>query len=513
MKKIILMLFILGVSLTAPAAYENRELLWEADFSSPEALQRWAGYKIANYLPKGGPNNSPAVSFVLPKVGAKLMSIQLDPVKLQGLIQLEAVCRGKELEKGTKHFLGSKIMLSISQDGKKNCPEPLRQYGTYDWRTFSMVQLIPANTESISLTLGIQLASGTFEVASVKIYRCVEVDNPVAVKPPVNLEAQAIPRGPGHGTKYRGFMSGGDMSPEALETLDKWNANLIRYQMSPGRNVKPKADISTPEKYLAWIDSEINRLDELMPLFKKHGIKIVLDLHAGPGTIANEVMSNVLVETTKLDILEEAWRRFARHFRGNPQIYGYDLLNEPVAERYIQGEVDPWYTMSERLAKAIREIDPDTPIITEPNFASTRPLNVKNVIYSPHLYSPHSYTHQGIGARKVKWSYPGIIDGVYWDKDQLRVSMKDAIEFQQKYHVPMFVGEFSVIFDAKGGDQYLKDIIELMEEYGWDWTYHAFRESLIWSLEYERDDSGKSVKSEDNARKRVVLEFLKKNKK
>lgn len=112
---------------------------------------------------------------------------------------------------------------------------------------------------------------------------------------------------------------------------------------------------------------------------------------------------------------------------------------------------------------------------------------------------------------EIHWSYPGWINGVYWDKEQIRVSMKDAIEFQRKHKIPIFVGEFSVIVRAPGGERYLKDMIELLEEYGWDWTYHAFREWGGWSLEHESTPDGKILSSEDNPRLRVVVEAFRKN--
>ena len=509
MKKTVLLL-LLTASACLSAAYRNTELLWEADFRSAGALKRWTDSSAAQYLPAGGPDGSPAVAFVLPKRGTRWMSIGLDPAKLRGLIQLEAVVRGKELTRGPQPYFGSKVMLAISAGGKTRHPEPLRRYGTYGWTKVCIVENIPDNADKVTLSLGIQNASGTFEVAGVRIFRCVETDDPSEGKPAVNAEAQAIPRGPGKGAKFRGFMSGGDLSPEAVGTLAEWNVNLIRYQMNPGLNVKPKADISTPEKYLAWIDSEIKRLDELMPLFREHGIKVAIDLHTGPGTGISQVASNILGAGTSLDTLDAAWRKLASHYRGNPQIYGYDLLNEPVAENYVRGVENPWLAISERLVRVIREVDPDTPIITEPDFANTRPLADRNVIYSPHFYSPHAYTHQGV-LGQVRWSYPGVIDGVYWDKEQLRVSMKEVNEFQKKHGVPIFVGEFSVINWAKGGDRYLADMIELFEEYGWDWAYHAFREWDAWSIEHEGKAFRSVVPSPDNPRKRVLLEALKKN--
>ena len=222
MQKIFLLLSLL-IAVSASAAYRNTELLWQSDFSSAAALKQWTDGSAAVWLAKGGPDGSPAISFQLQKQGTRWMSFSLDPAKVRGLIQLEATVRGRDLVRGPKSYLGSKVMLSYTADGRTQNPEPMRRYGTYDWTTVSMVQNIPDKVEKITLSLGIQEASGTFEIADVKIYRCVETADPGLGKPAVNREAQAIPRGPGRGTKYRGFMSGGDLSPEAFRMLGAWN--------------------------------------------------------------------------------------------------------------------------------------------------------------------------------------------------------------------------------------------------------------------------------------------------
>ncbi len=48
----------------------------------------------------------------------------------------------------------------------------------------------------------------------------------------------------------------------------------------------------------------------------------------------------------------------------------------------------------------------------------------------------------------------------------------------------MFVGEFSAIRIAPTGSavRYLEDVTSLFEEFGFDWTYHAYREWQGWSL-------------------------------
>lgn len=52
--------------------------------------------------------------------------------------------------------------------------------------------------------------------------------------------------------------------------------------------------------------------------------------------------------------------------------------------------------------------------------------------------------------------------------------------------MPIYIGEFSSIRWAPNNStfNYLRDCIELFEEYNWDWTFHAFREWDGWSVEH-----------------------------
>ncbi len=512
MKSVFLAWFFLLAS-SLGAGYVNTELLYSNDFNSPESLKGWRVKPEKNFQPRGGVDGKGALVFKTSGDDTDWLTSLLDPNTIKGLIRVEATIRGKDLKPGGKSYFGTKVMLRYKTGSVSFYPEPVRSFGSYDWKKVELLVDLPANTSEVELYLGLQGAPGEFRVDNVKIYRCIESnDETAAVKPGVNLEAAKIPRGPGKGTRYRGVMSGGDLSPEAFRELAAWNVNLLRYQLGPG-----KRDVSTPEKYLAWIDDEIKKIDTILPLCKEHGIKLIVDLHRGPGTQVTEVSSNVLSGDTNLGTLDETWKRLAGHFKGNPLIYGYDLLNEPVNTGQSLTAVS-WQQIAERLVNVIRAIDPETPIIVEPfaaidYFEGLTPIKAKNIIYSPHFYQPFSYSHQGVFTKWLKWSYPGVIDGTYWDKDQLRVAMKSTIEFQRKYNVPIFVGEFSAIAWARGGDRYLADTIELMEEYGWDWTYHAFREWAGWSVEFESAEPHQYTPSIDNPRKRVLLEGLQKNRK
>ena len=381
---------------------------------------------------------------------------------------------------------------------------------TFGWTLVQKVELIPEDTQKLTIILGLENATGDYWCDCFSIYRGKEIDS--TVKKTATPSPSA---GDWKGGNYRGFMSGNDLSDAAFRTLADWNANLLRYQMtSPVRR-----DISSKEKYLDWINDEMKKVDQVLELCRKYGVKMVIDLHTGPaGSRRNAVSNNIITDPEMvLPQLKAAWQLLATHYKGNPCIYGYDILNEPQTENDVMNGKHPWERISAEIVKAIRAIDNDMPVIIEPDLSAVRTLHyidAPNIIYSVHAYAPIEYTHQRVtDDRMLEWSYPGEINGVKWDRAALRNDLQKIREFQLKHNVRIFVGEFSTIIWAKGREQYLADLIDVFEEFEWDWTYHAFREWPGWSLEYTADKPMTFNYKPDNPARKVVLEVLRKNKK
>ena len=514
MKKLLFLLMSTGMALHG-ALISTDEVLFQENFDSPDSLKRW---QVIGRRPKFLPGEAPdgrgnAVRFTLEKEGDSKISLPLDPKKISGLISFEGYIRGTDLN-GRATYLGPKFMLTVYDGKKYYYPEPVKGFGSYDWKKVKLFSRLPENCRSLTLTPGIQGGERTWDVAQIKILRAREGSDEEAAHSAVRADTSDIPRGPvvpGMRTQYRGVMSGDDLSPEAFAELGRWKVNLIRYQMYPGAELRKT--LTTEEAYLRWIDSEIARLDkEILPLARQYDIKLALDLHYG-GRKLTQLLSNELTpNSTNLELLEKTWRKLATHYRGNEMIYGYDLLNEPKPEDPTK---NPWPEMAQRLVDVIREVDPDTPIIVEWFLTLPFPVSGKNLIYSFHFYSPGEYTHNQVSSvhSATNWRYPGVINGLWWDKEQMREEFRPYIEFQKKHGVRMFIGEFSVVAWAPGGAQYLQDCVDLFEEYGWDWTYHAFREWSGWSVEH----AGKSRKDNrrvgDTDRKQVLLKAFEKNRK
>ncbi len=516
-----------GLALFFSAAAAEEEL-FSCDFNSPETLKGWntahwhdpepATGRLDGcattmaYRPKGGIDNSGCVEFTSTDPACNfLFSIPLDPEKVRGRgVILEGWLKAENLTKPEISYLGPKLMLAaVTAKGTADHPDQAKEYGSYGWKKFTAFSRTKADVTKMSVNLGIQGCTGKVWIDNVRVY--LEPLPEGAGKP---LAGQLPPNST---TRFRGVMSGADLSEAAFRELrGVWNANLLRFQISRG-----KGDHTTEAGFREIVRTNLERLDKILPLARKYGIKVVIDMHVGPGTSLNPQLSNQLSwEPAMQQLLIDVWREIAEKYRNEPMIYGYDLLNEPREENYVYvpgGGVN-WNRLADRIARAIREVDPETPIVIEPHgwggadgLGTFLPVNVPNVIYSIHSYNPGAYTHQGVMAGRPRGVvYPGTIGGKKFDRAVLEESFRPAIEFQKKYQVPIYVGEFGVARWAPNGEQWLDDMISIFEKYGWDWTFHSFREWEGWDAEIGSDPNDRT-RIGDTPRRRVLLSYMKRN--
>ena len=313
--------------------------------------------------------------------------------------------------------------------------------------------------------------------------------------------------------RRRGVMSPArDMTEDDFKTLKSWGATLLRYQIvRDWHGVDANRDIVEYDK---WIQSRLDHLDKVvLPLAGKYGMKVVIDVHVPPGGRDAASEHNMFYEERYARYFVDMWRRIARRFKGREGIYGYDLINEPCHKRMAAPGFDCW-SLQRKAAEAVRAEDAETPIIATANewsgpaaFAALKPFAVENVIYQVHMYEPFDFTHQRVlGTRPWTAGWPNREKG--WDRSYLKKVLAPVRAFQKKYGAKIYVGEFSAACWAPDAGKYLKDAISVFEEYGWDWTYHAFREWPGWSVELEGENAENLRPSKNNPRKRALLDGL-----
>jgi hypothetical protein len=255
----------------------------------------------------------------------------------------------------------------------------------------------------------------------------------------------------------------------------------------------------------------VDHIDALVEMIGKADMFVTIGFRTGPGRSEYSLCcegedwawgyfnDTMWEEQTHQDAWVEMWRYTAAHYRHNPYVVGYKLMVEPnVAgilfdiwepeefySRYADTLYD-WNQLYPRIVAAIREVDPDTPILVNAEGFSAiewlpylTPVDQPRIVYIAHQYHPYEqYTNQEPGLGN---EYPGYYDIDYdwvsddFDRDWLDNLLSILDDYSADHGVPVGVDEFGVARYAPNGDRYMDDIMGLFEQRGinyslWEWS-------------------------------------------
>jgi hypothetical protein len=177
-------------------------------------------------------------------------------------------------------------------------------------------------------------------------------------------------------------------------------------------------------------------LDDLVAWCKANGIYVIIDLHAAPGGQTGKNIDDSLNNQPELfmdarfqDQLVAFWEAIARHYKGEPTVAGYDLLNEPLPEQSgaagkYKAQLEPLY---KRVTQAIRRIDAKHMVILEGADWSndwsvfTEPFD-SNLVYQFHYYC---------------WANPPVM-----------TSIQRFLDDRKRFNAPVWVGEMGEMDNA-----------------------------------------------------------------
>ena len=200
-------------------------------------------------------------------------------------------------------------------------------------------------------------------------------------------------------------------------------------------------------------------LDRLIAWSRTEQIYVMLDLHGAPGgqTGANIDDSAgypwLYNSPAEQEHLIAVWRRLAKHYRDEPIVLGYDLLNEPIPHfpklAPLNSSLEPLY---KRLAEEVRKVDPHHILFLggaqwDSNFAVFGKPFDTNVAYTFHKY----------------WTAP--------DESVIR----PYIDFREQYDVPIWMGE-----SGENSDEWISQFVKTLEinNVGWAfWPYKKMEKS------------------------------------
>lgn len=217
-----------------------------------------------------------------------------------------------------------------------------------------------------------------------------------------------------------------------------------------------------------WRDDAFTRMDWLVKNAWDRGIYTVIDYHAFLPASANQNGSAKAYwnNAKEMDETAQIWARIADHYKGNPAVAMYDLLNEPNNSA-PQGQPEPSAQticdLYDKLYHAIRTADPDHVIAMEglwswKELRDPQVAGYHNVVYSFHWYH---------------WGQKGLADNNAGTDDDI----DHIARMREAWSIPTLIGEFNLFGDPAAW-QYA---LQKYNNAGLSWT--------IWSYKNKASDT------------------------
>lgn len=199
---------------------------------------------------------------------------------------------------------------------------------------------------------------------------------------------------------------------------------------------------------------DLTRVDACVADCRQLGLYVLLDLHAAPGGQTGENIDDgwgypwLFESETDQQRTEKLWRRLAEHYRDEPTVLGYELLNEPIPNypEYLAlyPRLEPFYR---RIARVIREVDERHLIMLDgagwaSDFSAFGPPFEPRLVYAFHRY----------------WADPGP-DG-----------LRPYLDFRRRWNVPVVMDE-----SGENTDAWIATFRGSLEQSGLGWSFWPYK--------------------------------------
>ena len=195
-------------------------------------------------------------------------------------------------------------------------------------------------------------------------------------------------------------------------------------------------------------------LDRLVQWCREAGLRVILDMHAAPGGQTGVNIDDspgypltfYVPRYRRLTV--GLWQKLAAHYRDEPAVLGYDLLNEPISpysdEKYLNPRLDEFYR---DIVAAVRSVDGNHIVFLEGAQWATyfavlgRPFDA-NAVYTYHKF----------------WSAP------------TRDAVQSYLNYSRRWNVPLLIGE-----TGESSDAWNATFRKLHERLGVGWCFWPYK--------------------------------------
>ena len=195
-------------------------------------------------------------------------------------------------------------------------------------------------------------------------------------------------------------------------------------------------------------------LDRVVKWSTAEGLYVILDMHAAPGGQTGDNIDDswgypFLFESTQdQELTVRIWQELARRYKDEPNVLGYDLLNEPIPQFFdtpkLFPKLEPLYR---KIVAGIRQVDRSHII-----FLGGAQWDTNFKVFGPPFDSQLAYTFHK-----------------YW-MDVKQEELQEYVDFSTHYNVPVWLGE-----TGENKDDWIESFRKLLEKNNIGWCFWPYK--------------------------------------
>lgn len=235
----------------------------------------------------------------------------------------------------------------------------------------------------------------------------------------------------------------------------------IRFIKSVGANTVRlpfNYKLFTCEDYMGANDSDMGfrMIDRTVEWCRRYGLYLILDMHDCPGGQTGDNIDNsygypwLFESEPSQQKFCDIWQEIARHYKNEPTVLAYELMNEPIAPYFDtqeeqNGKLELLY---KRAVKAIRAVDKNHIIMLggaqwNGNFSMFKDWKFDSKI----MYTCHRY-----------------------GGDPTKAAFQNLIDFRDKTGLPMYMGEI-----GHNTDKWQAEVVEMLVANNIGYTFWPYK--------------------------------------
>lgn len=235
-----------------------------------------------------------------------------------------------------------------------------------------------------------------------------------------------------------------------IEFIARQGANTIRLPFN--------YRLFTNEDYMGLTANQdgFARIDSLIGWCRDNNLYLILDMHDCPGGQTGDNIDDSYGYPWLFDSEQsqqqfcEIWQNIARHYKDEPVVLGYELMNEPLAPYFdnkeeLNNKLEPLY---KRAVRAIREVDTNHVILlggarwNSDFYMFTDWQFDNNIMYTCHRYGSKATSE----------------------------AIKTYIDFRDQTGLPMLMGEM-----GHNTDQWQSDMVAVLKKANIGYTFWPYK--------------------------------------